>query len=98
MAEQWRIQLLGGLQATADSRIIARFPTRRAGLLLAHLAFYLPRTHHRAELIELLWPEARPEDGRNSLRQSLHQLRQLLEPPGAAAGRALIADRTTVGL
>jgi DNA-binding SARP family transcriptional activator len=36
----WRIELFGGLRAHQGDRVIAHFPTQRAGALLAYLAYY----------------------------------------------------------
>jgi hypothetical protein len=44
MNPQWRIELLGGLRAAGDDRVITRFQTRKFGLLLAYLAYYHRRT------------------------------------------------------
>src|ERR1700736_5034946 len=97
MGEPWRIQLLGALQAVQGSRVVARFRSRKTGLLLACLAYRLERPQRREELCEQLWPEADPETGRANLRNTLRWLRQELEPPGAA-GSVLLADRDVIGL
>jgi predicted ATPase len=94
----WEIQLLGGLRASRGSVVLARFPSRAVAALLARLALEPRRRHAREELIDLLWPDADLEVGRNRLRQALSTLRRLLEPPDLAPGSVLDADRLTVAL
>jgi adenylate cyclase len=94
----WRLTLLGELRATTDDRRVIRFRTRKSGLLLAYLAYYRQRSHLRAELVELLWPELTPEAGRDNLSTVLSGLRRQLEPAGVPAGAVLIGDRASVRL
>jgi predicted ATPase/DNA-binding SARP family transcriptional activator len=98
MEPAWRIKMLGELRATHGDRVITRFRTRKTAALLAYLAFYSQRPHAREALIELLWPECRPERSRRSLRVALTSLRHQLEPPGVVSGSVLLADRDTVQL
>src|SRR5437016_8761973 len=94
----WRIELLGGLRATRDDRVVTRFQTQKTGALLAYLAYYSQRSHPREELIELLWPESEPRAGRNKLSLALSSLRHQFEPPGVPAGVVILAHRTAVQL
>jgi predicted ATPase len=94
----WRLTLLGELCARREDRVVTRFRTRKAGTLLAYLAYHRQRRHPRLELIDLLWPERAPEAGRDNLSTALSWLRRLLEPPGVPAGSVLVADRVSVGL
>jgi predicted ATPase/DNA-binding SARP family transcriptional activator len=96
MDRPWQIQLLGGLQAQQEDRLIARFQTKKTGLLLAYLALHQDRVHAREALAALFWPEAKPGAGTLSLRVALNSLRSQLEPPNAPKGCVLIADQTTV--
>ena len=104
MNQLWRIELFGWLRAVPDTRaadgdrVVSRFRTRRAGSLLAYLAFYLRRPHPREQLMELLWPECPPAAARDNLSRALSSLRHQLEPPGVAAGAVLVADRASVQL
>src|SRR5262245_45837189 len=101
MQAAWQVQLLGtlALRSPADpGRIVSRFYSRRAGLLLAYLAYYRQQAHPRERLVGLLWPEAEEPAGRLRLRVALSALRRQLEPPGTAAGTVLAADRATVRL
>lgn len=67
-----------GLGAELASALMER---PKALALLTYLAVALPRgLHRRDELIAIFWPDSDPVHARNSLRQSLHQLRSLLPP------------------
>jgi predicted ATPase len=92
----WRIELLGQVRASSGDLVVTHFGSRKVAALLARLALFAQRTHSREELIDLLWPEADLSTGRNRLRQALFALRQVLEPPGAAA--VLAIDRHSVRL
>jgi predicted ATPase/DNA-binding SARP family transcriptional activator len=98
MDTRWRIELLGGLRAESAGRVITRFATQKTGSLLAYLAYFLDRAHPREALIDLLWPESAPQAARQSLSQSLHLLRRLLEAGGVDPGTVIQADRRTVRL
>lgn len=97
-SELWRIRLLGELRATRGDVAIERFRTQKTAALLAYLAYHRERSHPREQLIEMLWPEGKPEAGRNSLSHALSSLRHQLEPPGVASGSVLVASRTKVQL
>jgi len=93
MITPWRIELFGGLRAIGDAREIARFQTRKTGLLLAYLAYNLKEDHSRDDLIELFWPDSEWDRGSQSLSQALTSLRKQLEPPGVPPSTFLIAPR-----
>lgn len=94
----WRITLLGDLRAVWGDRVVRHFRTRKTGLLLAYLAYYLDRPHLRETLIDLFWPGVTLEAGRASLSTALASLRRALEPPGVPPGAVLRTSRTTVEL
>src|SRR5262245_16501045 len=102
MKAMWRIELLGGLRVQHAERVIDRFPTQKAAVLLAYLALTHSvgtrpqHAHTREALIEQLWPEIELEAARASLRAALYSLRQLLQE--SAAGELLITSRSTVAL
>lgn len=98
MAAWCRIELLGGLRVIWDERSIVRFRTQKTAALLAFLAYHCDRAHPREALIEMLWPWANLDAGRQSLSQALYSLRHQLEPPGVPAGTVLVADRSNVQL
>src|SRR5579871_4409496 len=97
----WTIQLLGGLTVSSDLRQVTRFRTQKAASLLAFLAFRaapgIP-SQPREMLIDLFWPDAKPEVGRHNLSNALSFLRHALEPPGVPPGTVILADRTSVRL
>ena len=95
-AASWRFELLGQLRASSGDLVITQFGSRKVAALLARLALYPKRAQGREELIDLLWPDAELDTGRNRLRQTLFALRRLLEPPGTA--QVLIVDRSSVRL
>ena len=67
--------------------------------MLARLALAPQRAHPREELVELLWPGADRDAGRNRLRQALSTLKSLLESPGGVKPGAVIsADRLAIRL
>lgn len=95
-AAHWRVELLGQVRACSGDRIITQFGSRRVAALLARLAVQPGRAYGREELIDLLWPDAELDVGRNRLRQALSTLRRLLEPPGAP--EVLRVDRVSASL
>ncbi len=96
--ELWRIELFGGLRLRQWDRTLTRFETRKAGALLAFLAFHRHRAHGRDVLAEWLWPDEDPEATRSRLRQALSALRRALEAPPIVPGSIFLADRTQVRL
>jgi predicted ATPase/DNA-binding SARP family transcriptional activator len=98
MNQLWTVEMLGGLQARQEDRVIARFKTYKTGTLLAFLSCFLHRAHPREELIERFWPDVTLEQGRPSLSVALSSLRHQLEPPGVASGSVIVADHASVRL
>jgi DNA-binding SARP family transcriptional activator len=98
MEQLCQIEMFGWLRVVQADRVIARFRTRKAGALLAYVAYYGHRSHPREQLIELLWPESAPRAGSTRLRTELVSLRHQLEPPGVPHGAVLLADRNAVQL
>lgn len=95
---QWNIQLLGGLRAERDGRIVTRFRTQKTGALLAYLAYHSQKRHSREVLVEQFWPDLDAAAPRMSLSVALSSLRRQLEPPDVPAGSVLLADRFSVQL
>ena len=87
----WHVRLLGAFQLVDGSHTPHRLRSRAAKLLLARVAMAPEREHAREELATLLWPEADGDAARNRLRQTLSELKAVLEPPGAPT--VLLADR-----
>ncbi len=98
MNTPWRIEMLGGLRATREGEVVSRFRSEAIGALLAYLALHAGRAHPRLSLVELHWPDADLDKGRNNLRVALTHLRQRLEPPGIPMGAIITANRRTVRL
>ena len=90
----WQVRLLGALEARCGDHVITHFPTRATAALLARLALEPDRAHPRETLVDLLWPGAPPEVGRNRLRQTLSALKTLLADAGGVD--VLTADRSSV--
>ena len=98
MNSHGRIELLGGLRATRAEHVMQRFRSRNAATLLAYLALHRDYAQPREVLIELLWPDCVPEQGRMRLRVEFSWLRTRLEPTETAAGTVVLADRFGVRL
>ena len=92
----WYIQLLCNLAARRNGSQVSRFQTQKTAELLAYLAFYSSQNHERDVVMEVLWPNVDPEQGRNRLKQALSSLRRQLEPPGTPSGAVLVATRIRI--
>lgn len=91
MAVHWRFQFFGSFSVRSNQREITRFRTQKTAALLALLAIKsIPQ--RREELCAALWPDAAPEQARNSLSAALSALRREM------GDDALCADRFVVGL
>ncbi len=95
---RWSLRLLGAFELHDGKHGTTRLPSRAVTLLLARLALGAGRDHAREELIDLLWPEAPLDVGRNRLRQALSVLRSVLEPAGTHGAPVLLASRRTLCL
>src|SRR4051812_35723615 len=98
MSDEWRIELFGGLRARHGNQVVTHFRTYKTGALLAYLSFHLGRPHRRETLVDLLWPDADLEAGRQSLNVALSALRRQLEDGETPTGSVVVADRSTVHL
>ncbi len=72
------LTLLGGIYIEKDGSPISGFATDKARALLAYLAVERERPHRRESLAALFWPEQPEGRARQSLRQALSNLRQVL--------------------
>jgi TolB-like protein/DNA-binding SARP family transcriptional activator/Tfp pilus assembly protein PilF len=90
-----RIRILGGLELRSASGEVVRLPTRKAGLLVAMLAFG-PKGLRRPALCEALWPDRSEPQARSSLRQALAAIRAAMPEGDPALG--LDSDMETVRL
>jgi len=75
------LSLLGGFQVERDGATVAAFESNKVRALLAYLAVERARTHQRATLATLLWPDHPEAMARTNLRHVLHQLRHTLTDP-----------------
>jgi DNA-binding SARP family transcriptional activator len=92
---RFQVDLLGGCRAVrlSNGQEVA-FRTRKTRILLGLLLFSPNCRMNREQLASLLWDPAPEELARSSLRQSLKELREVLDPDGDV----LETDRFTVGL
>jgi non-specific serine/threonine protein kinase len=90
MSKRWSLECFGAFRARDEAgRIIERFRTHKTAALLAFLA--LSRgPQRREELCALLWPDAAPEAGRNSLSAALSSLRRELGDDLVCADRNFV--------
>src|SRR4051812_42346115 len=96
MKPLWRVEMLGTLQAKNQDTVVSRFRTRRVGSLLAYLAFYKGQSHDRAEIGDMLWPEADPDHIGTNFRQALTKLRRQMEPPPTPSGSAIRTQNASI--
>lgn len=88
-----QITCLGDFQVTIAGTPVMTFRTEKDRALLVYLAVE-QRPHQRTELAQFLWPGYSEGSARNSLRQSLHHLRQLLPDLEPALPWLLITRQT----
>jgi DNA-binding SARP family transcriptional activator len=95
-----RIEVLGPLRLLADGAQVRRPELRRGRVreLLGVLA--LRESVTRDELMDLLWPDLRPDDAAGNLRVTLSYLRRALEPerPRGTPSYHLRVDADTISL
>ena len=95
-----QIVCLGDFQVTLNGTALTTFQTDKSRALLAYLALE-QHAHQHTNLAQFLWPGYGEESARNSLRQVLYQLRQLLQATEATPGGPppwLLLTRQTVQL
>lgn len=72
------LRLMGPFQALADGVALAGFRSDKVRALLVYLAVHGGQPQNREALAALLWSESSDSDARASLRQSLANLKRLL--------------------
>ncbi|MBY0556634.1 MAG: hypothetical protein K2P77_05460, partial [Burkholderiaceae bacterium] len=84
-----QISLLGTIQIQLDGQAPSGKVYGKMLALLAYLALENQRSHSRAQLADLFWPELPAEAARINLRQTLYHLRRILrdQPAQLLAGR-----------
>ncbi len=91
------IHLLGRLAVEREGEMITRFPTYKTGALLALLAWRRGEMLSREQVVDMFWPDADLEAGRQSLRTALTAIRRLLDGGGKDAS-LITADHWWIGL
>src|SRR2546423_879736 len=80
MAESLRLRMFGAFSVEGAAADTGQFRARKAGALLACLAYFAPEPLSRDRLMEMLWPGADLDSQRNRLNLALSTLRKLLGP------------------
>jgi DNA-binding SARP family transcriptional activator len=93
---QLALSCFGAFQATLHGERLTSFHSVKVQALLAYLALEADRPHHRETLATLLWPLDNEASARNSLRQTLYELRKLLGDNASSPAPFLLVTRQTV--
>ena len=72
------VHLLGNMRVSVNDAPIDSWSSRRGRSLFAYLLTHRDAWQQREVLMEVFWPESRPEAARNSLNVAMHGLRQIL--------------------
>src|SRR4051812_19964866 len=91
-----RIAIFGALEITHGSTAPLRPPTQRVLALLGYLIAHHGIPQARDKLVDLLWPDLLPRQGRRMLSDTLWRARRLLTPPGQDDTSALLIAGDTV--
>jgi DNA-binding SARP family transcriptional activator len=91
-----RLSLLGEFTLSIDGVTIKRPSTKKARALVAFLALNRRADVARDRLVELLWPGAEVERGRDNLKAALWSIRRSLREAGIDADGCVRADRSVV--
>lgn len=81
--EMLTLHLFSGFNVAQDGQPLTGFATDKARALLAYLSIERDHPHRRESLASLFWPEQPEERARQSLRQALSNLRQILAEAGS---------------
>src|SRR5215210_6956298 len=76
-----RIAIFGALEITHEPAAPRRPPTQRVLALLGYLIAHHDLAHPRDKLVDLLWPDLPPRQGRRMLSDTLWRARRLLTRP-----------------
>ena len=90
------LSFFGAFQAQINGEPIAHFRSANVQGLLVYLALEAQRPHAREYLAALFWPDLPDSSAKKNLRQSIYQLRQLLEDTETEAEPFLLVTRKTV--
>ncbi|MDX1617120.1 MAG: winged helix-turn-helix domain-containing protein, partial [Candidatus Promineifilaceae bacterium] len=89
------LRFLGTFHVTLDDRPLTHFRSANVQGLLVYLALQASRPVPRDVLAALFWPDDRERAARTNLRQSLYQLRKVLQE-GDRERPFLLASRETI--
>jgi DNA-binding SARP family transcriptional activator len=80
--ETMRVRLLGSFEVSVGSQTIGRDAWRltKAASLVKLLALAPGHRLHREQAMDVLWPDSAARAASNSLRQTLHAVRRVLDP------------------
>src|SRR5881296_2140242 len=90
------IALFGALEIAHKQSAPLRPPTQRVLALLGYLIAHHAVPQARDKLVDLLWPDLPPRQGRRMLSDTLWRARRLLTPPGQDNTPALLIAGDTV--
>jgi len=76
-----KVMNLGQFQVLRAGTVLPACTTHKAISLFRYLLTRYHRVAHKEELMELLWPNARPREAMNSLHVAVSILRRYLDPP-----------------
>src|SRR3954469_3685028 len=91
-----RIAIFGALEITHEPAAPRRPPTQRVLALLGYLIAHHDVPQARDKLVDLLWPDLLPRQGRRMLSDTLWRARRLLTRPGQEDTPALLIAGDTV--
>src|SRR5215217_6168439 len=84
-----RIRMFGALEITHDQDAPLHPPTQRVLALLGYLIVHHDVPQSRDKLVDVLWPDLLPRQGRRMLSDALWRARRLLTPPNHAETDAI---------
>ena len=90
------LTFLGSFQATLGDESLTAFRSAKVKALLIFLAMKKEQAQSRDVLAALLWPDETDSVARKNLRQSLYQLRLVLDESASQANSYLERTRSTV--
>jgi len=79
-----RIRMFGALEIMHDQAAPLHPPTQRVLALLGYLLMHHDVPQSRDKLVDVLWPDLLPRQGRRMLSDALWRARRLLTPPDQA--------------
>ena len=91
-----RIALFGALEIVHDHAAPLRPSTQRVLALLGYLIAHHDAPQSRDKLVDVLWPDLLPRQGRRMLSDTLWRARRLLMPPKQADTSALVISGDAV--